>query len=233
MAHHRMPLLALLALCAAAEPARAQSDTILRVKPELPSQYQPVNIEFVATACGLRAWWSMDANVITLSYSTVAFCSPPPQPAVYEASLGGLPAGDYQVVLSGSNAPPVSFTVGGDRPTEARAMVQTGVWWDPRFPGTGVTVIDVYPGRRVVSLSTHTQFRTPVSYTMVLERGQSSGTLFRTESSPAATQPATPDAVQIASGRAALREDTNGTLVFDYTIDPLPAHQLRLERYPL
>lgn len=225
--------LALLAACLFTQAAAAQSNAIIRIKPATPAALQPVSVEVLAPGCGFLASSSMERNVITLRVAGGLNCSPPPMPTPHEVSIGSLPAGDYQVVLEGSNAPAVPFSVAAGTALSDRAFVQTGIWWDPRFPGTGLTIVDRFPERRVISFATHDALRRPVTYTLVLEQGAIGGTLYRAESTPAAAVPPTPDVALVPAGRATLLSLGDGTLLFDYAIDPLPGHRLVLQRFPL
>lgn len=224
-----------LAACVLAAPVAAQSGAELRIRPAAPKALQPVSVEVQTPGvCGIEATTRMENNIITVRYRPTCFISPPPPPQVFEISLGNLPPGDYQVALEGSGAPPTSFTVHADGdPPRDRPYVQTGLWWDPRFPGTGITIIDAYPARRIVSFATHDASRAPVVYTLVLERGQVEGPLYRSSATPPALAPTAADVTLVAAGWARLLPDPNGTLVFDYTIEPLPPHRLLLQRFPL
>lgn len=224
-----------LAACALAAPVAAQSGAELRIRPAAPKALQPVSVEVrTPGVCGIEATTRMEGNVIKVGYRPTCFISPPPPPQAFEISLGNLPAGEYQVALDGSGAPPTPFTVRADGdPPRDRPFVQTGLWWDPRFPGTGITIVDAYPARRIVSFATHDATRSPVVYTLVLERDQVEGTLYRSSATPPALAPAAPDVALVAAGSARLLPDPDGTLVFDYRVDALPPHRLLLQRFPL
>jgi hypothetical protein len=226
--------LAVLAGVTLGGPASAQQTAILRVVPETPRALQPVGVEVrLLGVCGIRATTRMVGNVIMIRHAATCGIAPPPPPNPHVVSLGSLPAGTYQVVLEGRTEPPTSFTVVADPEPSDRTVVQTGIWWDPRYPGTGVTIIDAFPARRVVSFSTHVADRTAVVYTMVLEGDQRDGVLHRSSATPAALNPPTPDATFEQVGRARLLAGPDDTLRFEYTIGSLPQHSLDLQRFPL
>ena len=234
MRHALAQVLVIALACSASSCARAQSAIdILGIEPAAPQALQPVSARVRRGGCDRLGFPQMAGDVITLPIELSVPCSPPPPDVTEEISLGSLPAGRYRVRIGTSDDRSLAFTVEAPRWSfDDRSYAETGIWWDPRFPGTGLTINDAFPGRRVISFATHEASRAPVVYTLVLERFERSGTLYRASGTPAAAVPPTNDVVVVAAGRGTLTSTAEGRLLFDYQIDGLPPHRLQLQRFP-
>jgi hypothetical protein len=227
------PAFGILLLIGLGAPAPARSFEVLEVIPERPMALQPVRIRTQVGGCEAQIGAPrIEGDLIRINIVALAKCTPPPPPRDVEISLGSLPAGRYRVSAGGEPrafevlAPPFSAT--------RRALDETGVWWDPRFRGTGVMVFDVFGGRRVVMFATYDSFGLPVFYTMLIGSDAfGAGTLYASRGTPAGAAPGPGDFESFEAGSGSLFSVGSDRLQFRFQLIGGQEQVLMLERFPL